>query len=404
MFDAVPTAESPSIWTRSFLTVVTAQMAFGYASSTFLLLPKYLAMQAHASASQIGHVMAVTGVAAVAAIPLVGAAIDRFGRKPLILLGCAMTALYAFGWVGVTGLGLRVDALQVLGGVGFMFAFNAAGTLVADQAPPARLGQAIGVFGASNMAMSAIAPAAAELLAVRVGWRAAFGLAGAVALVALALAQRIDERGRPLAQPSRATGGDLFGVQAVLALLRRQLPQALAMVSCGAAFAAVSTFYQPFVLAQGATHVSPFFVGFTVASVATRVFFGSLPDRLGRRRTAIASYIGYALMVLLMTLLTPARLLVFGFMFGCAHGVFYPALSAMCVEQAPAAERGRAMTLVMGSFRLGNVVSVLALGWVAELYGYRAVFVLAALGSALGVAALFASPDDASDPCVDAAG
>src|SRR4051812_12741695 len=276
------------MWTRAFVTVVTAQMTFGYASSTFLLLPKYLSTELHASASQIGHVMAATNLAAVIAIPFVGTAIDRFGRKPLVLLGCGLTMLYALGWLFVTKLDAFMLGLQVLGGISFMIAFNAAGTIVADQAPAERLGEAIGIFGAANMAMSAIAPATAELLAVSVGWHAAFGLAAAVALVSLVLAQRIHEQRVPAASTAASAASGL-GFAAMLPLLRRQLPQSIAMTMCGEGFGAVMTFYQPFVIAQGAQHVSGFFVGFTVAAVATRLLFGSLPDRVGRRRAAIGS-------------------------------------------------------------------------------------------------------------------
>jgi MFS family permease len=309
----------------------------------------------------------------------------------------------------VHALGPLALLLQALGGIAFMIAFNAAGTLVADQAPKERLGQAIGIFGASNMVMSAVAPAVAEQLAVDVGWHAAFALAGVVALFALALSLRITETRPPTPPralaPAEADSERLslesippmpggLGLAATFALVRRQLPHSLAMTTCGAGFSAVSTFYQPFVLAQGAQRVSTFFVGFTIAAVAVRLLFGSLPDRVGRRRVAIASYVGFACSVLLMTQLTPSVLLPFGFLFGCAHGVFYPALSALCVEQAGASERGRVMTLVMGSFRLGNVCSAVALGWVAEVYGYRPVFVLASLACWLGVAALYRTPAD----------
>jgi MFS family permease len=421
--DAQPSRpELAPVWTKAFVTVVTTQMAFGYASSAFVLLPKYLSTELHATASDIGHVVAVTGLAAVTAIPFVGAAIDRFGRKPLVILGCVLTAIYSFGWIAVHELGWLMYALQMLGGIAFMISFNAAGTLVADQAPAERLGQAIGIFGASNMVMSAVAPGVGELLAASVGWDAMFALSGGVALLSLLLAQRItetrprhslpppvDPEGDPEAQlmGGRDSGGAAslrldsippmpggLGLNATFALLRRQLPLSVAMATCGAAYGAVSTFYQPYVIAQGAEHVSGFFIGFTIAAVAVRLLWGSLPDRVGRRRASIGSYIGFASMVLVMTQLTPDTLFLFGFGFGCAHGVFYPALSALFVEQAGRSQRGRAMTLVMGSFRLGNVISALALGWVAEAYGYQAVFVLASLVSWLGVAALYAAPAD----------
>jgi MFS family permease len=414
----VPISAQPPLWTKAFVTVVTTQMAFGYASSVFVLLPKYLSTELHATASDIGHVVAVTGLAAVLAIPFVGAAIDRFGRKPLVILGCVLTAIYAFGWLGVHRMSPLMFALQGLGGIAFMIAFNAAGTLIADQAPTERLGQAIGIFGASNMVMSAVAPAVGELLAADVGWHVTFALAGGVALFALALAQRIEEtaprliarapvdpelgsEGNADASPTARLNVDsippmsgALGLQATFALVRRQAPLSFAMATCGAGYGAVSTFYQPFVIAQGAQHVSGFFIGFTIAAVAVRMVFGSLPDRLGRRRVALGSYTGFATMVLVMTQLTPDLLFVFGFFFGCAHGVFYPALSALCVEQARPSERGRVMTLVMGSFRMGNVVSAVLLGWVAEAYGYTPVFVLASLGCWFGVAALHSMRED----------
>jgi predicted MFS family arabinose efflux permease len=243
------------------------------------------------------------------------------------------------------------------------------------------------------MAMSAIAPAMAELLAVAVGWQAAFGLAAAVALVSLMLALRIrEQRERPAQSTESAASG--LGFAAMWPLVRRQLPESIAMTTCGAGFGAVITFYQPFVIAQGAQHVSALLVGFTVAAVATRLLFGSLPDRVGRRRAAIGSYVAFGTMVLAMVELTPDRLLLFGFLFGCTHGIFYPSLSAACVEQADSAERGRVMTLVMGAFRLGNVASALVLGSVAERYGFPAVFVLASIGCMLGVAALYFTPED----------
>src|SRR5262249_33688817 len=119
--------EQPRLWTQAFVTVVTTQMAFGYASSVFVLLPKYLSTEVHATASDIGHVVAITGLSAVLAIPFVGAGIDRFGRKPLVILGCILTAIYAFGWLGALHLHRMsgwMFALQALGGLAFMIAFN----------------------------------------------------------------------------------------------------------------------------------------------------------------------------------------------------------------------------------------------------------------------------------------
>ncbi len=379
-------AQAPSLWTRPFLMVVVTQMTFGYSVSTFLLMPKYLSTVLGASASQIGRVGALPSFAAVVAAPFVGGWLDSVGRKPLIALGCTLGASCAATWLCVDHLGPLVYLLQLVNGLAFMITFNASGTLVTDQAPPERLGQAIGLFGAANMSMSAIAPAVAESLAARASWRAAFALAAVAALCALLMSRRILEA--PRTRDPDAPRIPRSSLAPSWQVARRLLPHSFAMISCGAAFGAVFTYYQPFVLAHGAKQVSGFFIGFTVAAMTTRLGLGSLPDRLGRRRVALGSFIFYACIVLAMTQITPARLLALGFLFGCAHGFFYPALNALCVEQTLPAQRGRVMTLVNGSFQLGNMSSVLAFGWVAERYGYPTVFVLASAVTWLGVGAL----------------
>jgi MFS family permease len=381
-----PTDEQRVI-TRNFAAVVITQMVFGYAISTFLLLPKFLATELHGTALQIGHVGAVPGLTAALIVPFVGSALDHFGRRPLMRAGSALGALCAMLWLFVDAIGPAVYGLQVLSGVAFMFAFSGSSTLVADSAPPEKLGQAIGLFGAANISMNALAPAIAEPLAARYGWHSAFVLAMFVFLVALVASVSVREPDRSHVLPA-ADGGLPHPITETLRVARKLFPYVVAMLTCGAAYGTVFTFYQPFVLAQGADHVSTFFIGFTTAAVTTRLGLGGIADRFGRRRVALWAFVAYVLMVLLMTQLTPSLLLPLGFGFGLAHGFFFPALNAFALEFTELRERGRAMTLINGSFHLGTTTSVLCCGWVADAYGYPMAFVLAAAIAGVGVCAL----------------
>lgn len=385
------TTKPPSLLTASFVNVVIAQTTFSYAISTFMLLPKYLATSLQASASEIGLTSALPGVAAVLLTPFVGGWLDRVGRKPLVSLGALLCAIYAAAWTAVDHVGIAVYALQLLSGAAFVLTFNATSTLATEAAPPARVGQAIGLFGAANISMNAIAPVVAEPLAARFGWPAAFALAAAAALLSLVLAQRIEAAPRGTRSPA-GTSYAAFARTDVVDTLRVGRVIGLhiaAMVACGAAYGATLTFYQPFVLAQGAEHVSALFVGFTAATVGTRLLLGSVADRFGRRRVALGAFTAYACVVLAMTQLTPARLLGFGLLFGSAHGLFYPALNALSIERTSVAQRSRVMALVNGSFHLGFMMSVLCFGALAEHSGYPVVFVSAAAVCGVGVALLW---------------
>jgi len=132
-------------------------------------------------------------------------------------------------------------------------------------------------------------------------------------------------------------------------------------------------FSQPFALQVGIENVRTFFLAFAAAAAFVRVALGGVVDRVGPRRVATLSLVGYGLTLLSMVLLAPGRLGILGGLFGLAHGLFIPAFSAFIVSAGPAHERGKLMTLFNGSFQLGNCLVVL-LGVAADRYGYRAVF------------------------------
>ena len=368
---ATTLAARPFFAEPRFWLVLTAQTAFGLGWSVYLILPKYFATALGADAASIGHVSAMSGFAAVTAIPVVIALIDRVGRRPLFQMGCLLLVALALGFTQVDRLGPFVYLLQAAVGSAFVLAFNASATMITDFAPPERLGQAIGILGAANMATNAISTIAAEHLAHGVGWDAAFQLSAVMGIVGLLLSLWVRERPRvvPRTEPAGRSEAKPLGP-----LLRVLLVGALA----GAPFSAMFTFQQPYALELGALQVSAFFAGFTFASVAVRVFFGSLGDRVGRRLVSCAAMVGYAVIALLTTRLQVGWLWAYGIGFGLAHGVFYPTLNALAVELAAERARGRVITLFNGAFNAGYGLSTLLWGFVADRRGYPMLFLLAA--------------------------
>jgi predicted MFS family arabinose efflux permease len=206
------------------------------------------------------------------------------------------------------------------------------------------------------MAANALAPAAAELIAERSGWRVAFGLAVGCALVALLLSLRLKEPRRASALPARAPSSPEL----------RPLPLIFyASAVVGAGFGAVFTYTQPFALGLGAERVSPFFVGYTVAALSMRLFLGHLADRVGHERVAFATIGMYGFVILLTSLLRPDVLFELGLAFGFVHGLMYPALNALAMDGTPPERRGLVMSYFSGAFNGGNGVWLLLMGALA---------------------------------------
>jgi MFS family permease len=396
MMSATPTAEieaaldtplaasAPAHWlTPQLVRVLAAASAWGFAFSTFYLLPKFLTETVAAGPAEIGLVVGTFGIATVLSTPLAGRCVDRFERRYAMVAGAILMAIAAAGFLLVRTIGPLVLVLRAMQGASWALLVTAIGTLVADLAPRERLGQALGLSGASMLVMNAIAPAIAEPLAALAGWQVVFALAAAAAVVSAALAAGVVE---PPATVVPTRGG-------LLAVLRRPVAMhyALVIALAGMAFGAVFTFQQPFALALGRAQVGGFFIAYAGAAILVRVGFGHLPERVGLHRAALASLVLYALVVIAMAGLRPWMLEPLGALFGLAHGVFYPTMNAIALSAVDRDERGRIMAVFTGAFSLGMWAGATLLGLVAAHFGYPTVFVVAACGVTLAVAVLATS-------------
>ncbi len=362
-----------------FALLLGSVLVFGLSHSAYFLLPKYLATELGAGASEIGAVSSAPWFVVVALAPAVGVAVDRYGRKRIAVFGAGVLALTCLGFLRVSEIGPLLYALRLLHGVAFACFFVATSTLAADLAPPARMGQALGWFGAMLVSTNALAPALAEWIAGQAGWHAVFGLTALFAFAALVFVTRVQDA-RPTQLAGEATG--------LLATARRPgLPAVLvASALAGVTFGALFTFYQPWALELGHQSVSGFLVGYSLAAVGVRTGFGHLADRSGRRRVALGSLVLYAVTSFAMAELGAIGLWPIGIALGLSHGLLYPTLNAMAVEGVGDDARGKVMALYNAAFNVGFSGGSLALGPVAEAAGYPVVFGVA------GVACLLALP------------
>jgi len=377
---SVATSEEPSeppLFTRDFALILLTQVTFGIAFSSFLLLPKYVVTELHGSPSQVGYVSALAVVAAVLSSPLCGKLLDRGGRRPLMLAGCLLSGFSAFAFLGVTHLGPYLYAVRALQGISYTLYFVAAGTLVADLAPAARLGQALGWFGCAALMMNAVATLLAEQVARDFGWHAVFAAAAVTGFIGAAVTLFLREprlEPKPI-QPLEAPRVD--GARARVAVL-------WAAIAGGAAFGAMFTFTQPLALSLGDTNISPLFAGYTVMALAVRLLFGNVADRFGRARVSGAALALYSLVVATTAGLGHGWLGALGLGFGLAHGMFYPALNALALEGVPREERGTVGAYFNAAFNGGVFIVTFCCGQIAQVYGYRVVFLLVACLSVTG--------------------
>jgi MFS family permease len=360
----------PPLFTRDFALILLTQIAFGFAFSSFFLLPKYVVTELGGSPSQVGNVGALAVMAAVAASPACGKLLDRGPRRPLMFVGCLLSALAALAYFGVTEVGPYLYAVRFAQGIGYTLYFVAVTTLVVDLASPSRLGQALGWVGCAGLLMNAIATMLAERLAHSHGWRAVFITAAVSGACGAVLSLLPSE---PVRQIKTSDS-----VPTPLADQGRRRAALWAGVAGGAAFGAMFTFTQPLALSVGDTNMSPLFAGYTAAALTVRLAFGSLADRLGRARVGGAALLLYACVVAITATLSRGWLGALGLGFGLAHGAFYPSVNALAMEGVPPHQRGTVGAHFNAAFNGGVLAVSYGCGQLAQAHGYRVVFLLVA--------------------------
>ncbi|MBX3127158.1 MAG: MFS transporter [Polyangiaceae bacterium] len=363
---------------RALLLITAANFVFFMSVTSFFTLPVYLE-RLGASRAAVGQIMGTFGLASLLAIPLTGLWADRFGRRPLLVLGALLWALGAWGYSRVDALGPAIYALRLLQGVAFSLFFVSANAVVADLAPEGRLGRAIAVFGTTTLAAHALGPTLGELVIARAGFARLFQLSAIAGLLSLCGVFAVGETRRPTPEGEAPVG--------VLALALRPGMRSVLLSAFAAAmaFGAAIHFMSVFVRAQGMTTHAPFFVAYVALAIGVRLALGGLGDRVGHRRVGALATLVFGVSVLgLSQVHGPAALAVVGACFGAAHGLAYPSLNALFLQEAGPSARGRAMASFNLSFNVGMTVAAFVAGRVAEHLGYGAMWTMMGVVAILG--------------------
>jgi MFS family permease len=374
-------APGARLWTPAFIDLLISEALFGFSYALFVLLPKLLAVGYGATASQIGVVMAAFGVASLVTIPLIAPLVKRLDCRRTMVLGCALLGVSAFGYMFIHSAGVLAAVLRGAQGIAWSLTFAAGMSLVAEVAPPLRLGHGIGLYGAVALATSALGPAVAEPIAARFGARPLFLISAVVGLAGAWFCRRL---------PTGAAPGSPAPAAAAKSGTARSRAVVIGVLAVGSlAAATVSTFVAPFALTHGIGAVRGFFVMYTLTALVVRVGGTRLVDRLGHRKTAFAGAAGYGLVMIALATAGPEHLIPLGAAFGVVHGIVFPALMALVLGQSAREERPRLLAFANGAINLG-ITGLGAIGAVADRVGYPPVYlVTGAITSATAMLLLF---------------
>jgi MFS family permease len=381
-----------TILTAAFLTAAVANFLFFTGLAGFVLLPLHL-RGLGASDGQLGLIMACFSATAIVVQPVVGAWVDRGGRRAFLVTGAVLTSGVAFLFAAAPeALGL-FPLLRALQGAAFSVFFIANFTVVVDLVPPDRRGQALGIFGISGLVSGAVGPALGELLVRAAGFRGLFLASAALPLLAAAISARLH-----LPPPPRLVVGE-----GLPGLLRGIASAPRLAMTLGTAFGlgqgVMFTFFPTYAADLGVRWVGVFAVTYSATALALRATTSRVADTAGRRAVIIPAMAlqagatvllaGLGLVSRGMGLPAAPLLATAGVLAGAAHGLLYPALTVLVVDVTPPERRGRVVGVFMAFILVGQAGGAAGFGQLAHAVGYGPMFGVLSLALAGACALAF---------------
>ena len=353
----------PPLFTRAFVLICLATLLF-YLSFYLILpvMPLYVASLG-GTPFQLGLIIGLFASMAMVVRPPAGWIIDTRGSRRVLLVGMVIFLLASLGYALARSVeGILV--LRVFHGLGMGLFPTAATVVVAELAPLARRGEAMGWFGIANSAGLVVGPALGPAVTSWVGYPALFLLAAGAAF--LGFVCLLPTPG-PRPSPSPARGlprpRDLFSREALL-------PSAI-LLCLYVPYGVMMAFMPVIAVGRGLSNPGLFYTTFAVAMLLVRAHAGRFSDRYGRAVVILPGMLLASVAYVVLGLTTGVvGVLGGGVIYGLAFGGVQPALMALTADRVPPPERGKAMGTFYFAWELGIATGSTGAGLLLSLIDF----------------------------------
>ncbi len=350
---------------------LTNSVAFLFSTTTalFLLLPVYL-HTIGSSPAQIGLVAGLMRISMLAARPIAGGLLDRFGRRPVIMVGGIVTVASILSILIFPQIGFSFLTFRLIQGVATALIDSGLGTIVADLAPAAARTRVFAMYTVWLTLPGGIMPAAGEAIARHAGFLPLFSAAALVLAAALWVFRRLPETLPKM--PEEAHRSWSLGPAGP--------PVLTGGIIVGFVYGVASVFVPVAPIASAPGRVGAFFFAYFIGLFGMRLGNAFGLQWLARPPILVPAYAFMAIGLALLPLGNAFLLLVLvGLACGMGHGTIIPILYTLLLSGIAKERRGWAVASLAASFDTGMILSSMGLGVVAEFTGYHGIFWLSSL-------------------------
>ncbi len=375
------------LFTSEYLRVLAIHFLIMGSFGIYYFLPRFIRLTG-GEEFIIGLIMGAPAVTAILLRLPTGNWIDRYGTRPLVILGLVLFTVATALPVLASGAGAYLLFARGLLGVAMVVYFTSLVTYVAERAPSRRRAEAIAIYGAGGFVAQAISPYICEWMLENLPieplnrYKVLFALAGVLSAAALAVSLRMSRDGL---HPGKHRVSDPWHrVMRKPAMIFLMLPS----LAFGAGYTAMFSFVADFTQIHEVGAASNFFVSYSVTIILLRLCTGRIIDIIDRRIGVIAALLMMGAGLFYASFCsTRLDLIAVGILTGTGHCYIFPTLSTLTYDSAAPRNRGISMALYMFGFDLSNMLVSPLFGQIAERWDYFIMYRVAALFLFAGVLA-----------------
>lgn len=363
------------LWSRNFILINLCVIFASFTNFAYIyVLPVHM-LRIGGTQTEIGVMSAALTLVGLATRLTLAPLIDRWGRRPMLLLGGILFSACSVGYLLLKDFVWGVILMRCFSGFAQGIFFPVPPTVVSDISPKDRLVDALGYFGIASSLLVIFSSPLGLHLYEHVAPEAFFIVTLASSLISLVFAFLYREEYVPV-PADRSAGRRRFSLRNVIefSVLKPCLVFLLAIFG----FSVVNNFVIPFGESRGIAGMSWFFTVHNIAIILTRLFAWRLKKRFTRRQVIVAglAVIGAG------TLLTAFAgntwmMLVASVVMAVGGAVYSQYLQTDILLTAPDDRRGMANSTMMLFQDVGSGAGAAAFGVTSERMGYPVSFAAA---------------------------
>jgi len=351
------------LWTKDFVLICILNLLV-FTSFYFLLptLPIFVTDVLKGDESQVGYIIGILTLMAVAVRPLSGFLIDAVGRKQIFFLALLFYVISMAGYIFVTSLVL-LFLLRFVHGAAWGFATTSAGTVVADLVPASRRGEGMGYYGLSNTVAMAVGPVLALAIINQVDFNLLFTSA-----LALSILGFLCMFGISYPVSSKKSNKFTFSLESFYEPRVLSLSLMLFFITFG--YGGIVSFITIYAKDLNIDNPGMFFFAYATILLFVRPYAGKVFDSQGPFKIMAVGFIAIIISFIILFLAGGMSYYVLSAVFlGIGFGIVHPTAVAMAINRVEPFRRGAANATIFSAFDLGIGLGSILLGYLSKAAG-----------------------------------